>query len=183
MDENQHKIVQEQLLQMFNNVNNWLVFAEAKNAAIIAFNIACLTFICSVNWFDKFKICYLVFFGMLVSTIIALISFFPQTGKQTKNEGYNYNSDNLIFFNDIAKYGKEEYLKAVFRTYAQVNISNDEILKIENDLADAITCNAVITTKKYKLFKVALIIEILMLLLSSGMVIVLFCKDFIKILF
>ena len=46
MTDDEHKFVYELLKNIFSNLNNWLTFAEAKNAAIIAFNIACLSFPC-----------------------------------------------------------------------------------------------------------------------------------------
>lgn len=36
----------------FSNINNWLSFAEAKNAALIAFNIAVLT-VNKYAWFNR----------------------------------------------------------------------------------------------------------------------------------
>ena len=42
----------ELLQQIFENINMWLHFAEAKNAAIIAFNIALLAALISSNLFN-----------------------------------------------------------------------------------------------------------------------------------
>lgn len=43
----------ELLQQIFENINMWLHFAEAKNAAIIAFNIALLAALISSNLFNN----------------------------------------------------------------------------------------------------------------------------------
>ena len=39
MNDDKHKAVQELLKEIFKNVNDWLIFMEAKNAALIAFNV------------------------------------------------------------------------------------------------------------------------------------------------
>ena len=72
------------LLEIHNNVKDWLKFAEAKNAMIIAFNGASIFGISKMpildygnsfgfwEWYFLFSIVFLVF-----STLTALISFIP----------------------------------------------------------------------------------------------------------
>ncbi|WP_195421580.1 Pycsar system effector family protein [Faecalicatena contorta] len=173
MNDNKHHIVQELLQEIYSNINNWLAFAEAKNAAIIAFNIACISFMCNVNWFANVKVLfYVVCIGMLASTIMALISFIPQMGKKIKNKGIHCESDNLIYYRDIAKYSKEDYLKKIFKYYVNVDILDNEILKVEEDYAEEITYNAGICVRKYKWFEYALKVEIIMLLILIIMVVI-----------
>lgn len=60
MNDDKHKIVQDLLKNIFDNVNNWLTHAETKNAAIVAFNVACLSFVGSMKNIESVKILYCV---------------------------------------------------------------------------------------------------------------------------
>lgn len=166
MNDDKHKMIQDLLKDIFNNVNNWLTHAEAKNAALVAFNIACLSFISDMKESVNVGILYyIVCVGMLLSTILALISFFPKMGKDTKDQSRHSDRDNLIFYMDIAKYDKEQYIKAVFRQYAKMDILDTEVQKIETHFAEEITYNAAVVIRKYKWFNYAIKTEILMLVI------------------
>ena len=47
--ERQSNDKRELLQWIFNNTNNWLHFAEAKNAAMIAFNVAMAAFLAEMD--------------------------------------------------------------------------------------------------------------------------------------
>lgn len=66
---------------------------------------------------------------------------------------------------DIAKYNKEQYIKAVFKQYAKTDILDTEVQKIEKDFAEEITYNATVVMRKYKWFNYAIKTEILMLVI------------------
>lgn len=171
MNEDQHKEIQELLREIFNNINSWLSFAEAKNAAIIALNVASVPFIWNLKKPDETNILInIICAGMLISTIIALFSFYPDKGTNNLDKGNHSAFYNLILYKKIAQYGKIQYLKAVFKQYAGSELQNWDIQKIEEDLADEITYNANIVVRKYKCFCYALIIEIVMLLLLVIMI-------------
>lgn len=173
MNDDNHKIIQDLLKDIFDNVNNWLTHAEVKNAAIVAFNVACLSFVWDMKDIKSVGfLFYIVCFGMLLSTIMALISFFPQTGKETKNKGKHSDSDNLVFYVDIAKYDKDEYIKEVFKQYVQKDILDVEIQKIEKDYSEEITYNARVVIRKYKWFNYAVKTEIFMLVVLAFAIIV-----------
>lgn len=166
MNDPNHKIIQDLLKDIFGNMNNWLAHAEAKNAALVAFNIACLSFVSDIKDTVNVEILYyIVCAGMLLSTVLALISFFPKTGKETKDQSGYSDRDNLIFYMDIAKYNKEQYIKAVFKQYAKTDILDAEVQKIEKDFAEEITYNATVVIRKYKWFNYAIKTEILMLVI------------------
>lgn len=166
MNDEQHKLIQELLKEIFNNVNIWLSFAEAKNGAMIAFNIACISILWNIEWLEREEfLLYLIFTGMLISTVTALLSFLPKTGKSNQREENHYETDNLMFYNDIYKYNKMEYLKALIKRYTKIDIDNQEIQKIEEDYAEEITYNAAVVVRKYKYFNYTLKIEIAMLCL------------------
>lgn len=85
MNDPNHKIIQDLLKDIFGNVNNWLAHAEAKNAALVAFNIACLSFVSDIKDTVNVEILYyIVCAGMLLSTVLALISFFLKRAKKLK---------------------------------------------------------------------------------------------------
>ena len=65
----------ELLNQIFSNINSWLNFAEAKNAANIALVIACLTAIFSLNSMNV--LLYFISILFLISGISSLCSLFP----------------------------------------------------------------------------------------------------------
>ena len=164
MNDEKHKMIQELLKEIFNNVNSWITHAEAKNAAIIAFNVAFLTFLWDMKCINEVKILfYLICIGMLASTIMAFISFFPKMGKEIKDQGGHSIHDNLIFYVDIARYDKTEYIKAIFKQYTQVDILDTEIQKIEEDFSAEITYNAAVAVRKHKWFNYAIKTEIVML--------------------
>lgn len=66
MNDDIHKTVQNLLKNIFDNVNNWLTHAEAKNAAIVAFNIACLSFIGGMKDIENVKILYCVHYYVTI---------------------------------------------------------------------------------------------------------------------
>lgn len=94
MNSKEHEEIQNLLKEIFSNVNNWLAFAEGKNAALVAFNIACLSIIWDIekNIGGEVMI-YIVYGGMLISTIMALVSFIPQMNKKIKNKGIPLKND------------------------------------------------------------------------------------------
>ena len=150
---NDNSIV-EMLETIFSNVNSWLNFAEAKNAALMAFNIVML----AVTWGStenagKNILFYGVNLAIVISTIIALKSFKPDKGKCKEETGVIKENDNLLFYEDIAKYSKESYLIALYKKYQDTVKTEDELLKREIDYADEITYNAKIIVQKYKCFK------------------------------
>lgn len=173
MNDDKHKIIQELLKEVFDNVNNWLTHAEAKNAALIAFNVACLSIIWDMKDISKVKfLLYIICIGMLLSTVMALISFIPRMGKGVKNNGGHSEHDNLLFYMDIGKYCKEDYIKAVFKQYAYVDILDTQVQKIEKDLSDEITYNATVVIRKYKWFWRAATIDIVILVMLMVMIVV-----------
>ncbi len=166
MNGEEHKIIQEILKEVFANVNNWLTHAETKNAALIAFNVACLSFLWDINSTNKnITLFYIVCIGMVLSTVMSLISFIPQMGKKVNSKGKHSAYDNLIFYVDISKYNKGEYIKAVYKQYAKMDISDSDVLKIEDDLSAEITYNSTVVIRKYKWFNYAIKSELICLIL------------------
>src|SRR5690606_2097247 len=103
------KTHEDQLYKIFGNVNDWLKFAETKNAMIIGFNGASIYGLIRAFNIDYIKNssciqCYLllVIILLIISTVFSLISFVPKV-KIIEGGLYNSgNTPNVLFF---------EYLK------------------------------------------------------------------------
>ena len=73
-----NKELDELLEKNFSNVNSWLNFAEAKNAANIAFVVACIAAIFSLE--DKNVLLYIICIILIISGICSLVFFLPRLG-------------------------------------------------------------------------------------------------------
>lgn len=154
----------ELLNQIFSNINSWLNFAEAKNAANIALVIACLTAIFSLNRMNV--LLYFISILFLISGISSLCSLFPNLESRLakkfsiikKKRQKTDLEDNLLFFEKIKNYSGIEYVKLVTKLYLQDN--KEEFSKYQLDLADEIVYNAEIADFKYRCFRIAVKIDI-----------------------
>ena len=162
-------LMETKLKTIFSYVNNWLRFAEEKNAALIVLNGGLLLALISlmgkdveIPFFIHNNIFYyrLTFFYLLnfvlfsaFGLMISLMSFLPQTKViiNTKEEKIK-ESDNLIFYSHIAKYDADEYLS---KLHDLLEIEN-ESSKYELAYANQIITNSKIATSKYLHFQVAL---------------------------
>lgn len=148
------------LEKIFSNINSWLTFAEAKNAAIIAFNIAVIAALFSgADILGKTLFFYLINVIMVVSSGLALIAFIPNMGNNKKTIEVKEEQNNLLLYSHIAKYTKEKYLIALYKEYFNSIKQESDLSKIELDYADEITYNAEITINKYKWFRRALYVD------------------------
>ena len=164
------KDVDELLEKNFSNVNSWLNFAEAKNAANIAFVIACIAAIFSLQ--NMNIILYIVCIFLIASGIGSLISFLPRLGNKVNKNCFTLfkkkkkaNEDNLIFFQNIKEYSGGAYIEQVSKEYFGENKYNPT--KYQMDLSDEIVYNSDIVSRKYKFFKMAVYLDIMALLLLA----------------
>lgn len=155
---------EEKLQKIFTNVNDWLKFAEAKNAALLALTGAATLSILNL---DSTKVscslfCYLthVTLPLLgITIIIVLASFIAHTkpffvSKKSQNQ---LPEDNLLFFGDVSKYKAEEYLQALYDK-GSLDKNAEIIRSIELEYAQQIVYNSKIAATKYKLFNTALLL-------------------------
>lgn len=80
-----NKELDELLEKIFSNVNSWLNFAEAKNAANVGFVVACLAAIFSledVNALLLNALLYTICIFLVISGMFSLISFLPKLGNK-----------------------------------------------------------------------------------------------------
>lgn len=152
------------LENVYQKVNYWLSFAEAKNAALIAFNIAMLSF--ALN-FSEYSMLLVVICSILliISTTFCLLSFCPNLKHNVESDSANTTSDtktdnaNLIFWNDIAIFNSTtKYLNAIKSQYHLSSEGEKDDILI-NDLANEILVNSQIAMKKYKWFRRALMTD------------------------
>ena len=106
LPDNFHHELESFLEKQLDRTNYWLSFAEAKNAALIAFNVAIIAFIAEFQE-DLPIFSTVIMILSVVSTVICLISFIPITNNCTTINTHatavtpNEQKDNLIFWHDI----------------------------------------------------------------------------------
>lgn len=86
--------------KQLERVNYWLSYAETKNAAMIALNVAICAALISMSLSDRLYVIAMV--GLLVSTIILMVSFFPFLANKASKKEKAKIAENYIFFGDIA---------------------------------------------------------------------------------
>lgn len=146
----------ENLLEIFKNVNDWLKHAEAKNAMLVAFDGAAIFGLAQLHSADFIKESEVLSYSLIgaigfltVSLIIALISFSPKLSFKPETGAAMQKDKNLVYF---------EYLKTLPTKNIAEEILGKEISVIDDldiDLAKQIRENAKIASSKYSHFKVA----------------------------
>ena len=118
---------EERLEFIFNNINNWLKFAEAKNGSILAFNGAAIFALLSITKKSPNIIAptliYLLLVTFIACVLLNLITFIPVLNalfskKMKQKQILNLNEVNLLFYGDIAKLPSEDYLNRFYLTYS-----------------------------------------------------------------
>ncbi|MCI9099740.1 MAG: hypothetical protein HFH58_07755 [Lachnospiraceae bacterium] len=167
--------LKDDLKYIFENVNHWLGVAEAKNAGLLALNIAFISAPLSSNIFSKYvtlRMIILIFF--LISTTILLIALTPLTAKIKLKKPQANSNDNPLFFQDIIKYEYTDYLDYVKNRYHTANVLCG---KCEMDLAQEIVENSKNACVKYNLFKKALFVDVMAVVIVVIVAIVILLKD------
>lgn len=134
--EKEINIYKEQL----ERVNYWLSFAEAKNGALLALDVAILSFMAENVLNSKLNIIAIVF--CIASLISSLVSFVP---KENKTNKYGFNG---LFYKDISSKSADDYKNYVKNNY-------NDLKKYVNDITDEIVINSNITVEKYKKFNLS----------------------------
>ena len=149
----------DKLKEIFSNINDWLKFAEAKSAALIAGNAVLIFGMSKLilsNETNEAFVAYLIFcsFLCLVSLSICLLSVVPALNMpwDAKPKGIT-GTDNLLYFGDIAKYSPLAYLNELAE---KIGSQNEEFSGYQKDLALEIITNSVIAQRKFYYFKIAI---------------------------
>lgn len=156
--------IKEYFEKQLDRTNTWLSFAEAKNAGLIAANLAILSAI--IEFFDEAPvICVISAVLVIISSLHCLLSFFPNLGKLRRRTNTNtvIGKRNLAFFGDISRFEcQEQYVNKVIKDYFP-QLRPEDVGNQVCDLAAEVLINSQITVQKYTWFKAALITDCLAL--------------------
>ena len=141
---------------IFSNVNEWLKFAEAKAATLLAadgvviFGLIGLLKDIKLGYFTS----HLIFISIIsfsISLFICLSSFIPTISIPLIHKKWNRTSnDNLIFFGHIENYTPTAYLTEIRKHFNIVEVYDSKFCAM---LAQQIIVNSSITSYKFSVFK------------------------------
>jgi len=169
--------VSTKLLAIFQNVNEWLKFAEAKNGVLLAFSGAAITATITLLATAQ-NIPNSLNFGLLLTTIflcicalICSLSFLPKTNledllwlrdrQNKKSHSQDPIKDNFWYFGHLQKYKPDELLEGLNKPYFNskldiAKLADKKEYKEYKDIAAQITINAEIAFLKFEVFKYAI---------------------------
>jgi hypothetical protein len=161
----------KKLFSILQLINDWLKFAEAKNAVLLTFCGAGITAVitylsASENVPNSLRIGLVISMSLLcIGSLICSLSFLPKTdmdhfiwlkAKPNRNPKLQLkDTDNFYFFNDLKKYSSVDLLDSINRLYCEGK-SIKPYRKEDLDIANQITINAEIASKKFMFFRAAL---------------------------
>ncbi|WP_285261242.1 Pycsar system effector family protein [Halopseudomonas bauzanensis] len=149
----------EKLKEIFSNINDWLKFAEAKSATLIACNGALIFGISRLISSFDLKGIYLLYFILIsalciLSIAICFLSIIPSLSMPwEKKPSGTSDEDNLMYFSDIAKYTPLAYLNAL---KDKLELNDSAFTGYQRDISNQIIINSVIADKKYRAFQKAI---------------------------
>lgn len=160
-----------QLLRILRDVHHSQKFAEGKNAILLAFSgtgitgtIDILTEGSKIPKSLEFALSLTLIF-LCISSAICSLSFIPKLNvnrilwlraKRSKNSKLvRKNTDNFYYFGHLQKYSSHELLNALNDCYFEGKI-NRNYKKEYKDIAEQITINSEITSRKFQIFTYAI---------------------------
>lgn len=149
----------ERLDKIYVTVNDWLKYAETKNAILFPVLVAIFLGVLSILFQNKIEIIWIkiYLYNVLVFTFIGavsiMLSFFPNIKKPFIFSGEKSNNSNLLYFGDIQQYSTTDFKKVYCDKYC---ISTDTITSMDEDYIQQIIINSKITFKKLIFFKIGL---------------------------
>lgn len=142
----------DKLKYTFDNINQWLQFAEKKNAILIAFNATLLFGIHRINDITQSEsiLVNLYYYSfvlfIMLSAIISIISFIPKfTIPWLSSNFKSLKTINMLYWGDLAKLDKENYIEIL-------GIESKDLTKFDIDLLEQILINSRIAKRKFLLF-------------------------------
>lgn len=152
---------EERLLKVLAIVTDWLKFAEAKNAMLIAFNAASIYGIAKALDLDFFKdssfgygyACWVIIL-LAFSAIISLLSFVPRLTLFSAKEILGTDEPNGIFFEHLKCQSENEIIQGICET------KETSFTRFERDIANQIKQNSGIASNKYSYFTIAVWITV-----------------------
>lgn len=167
--------VETRLLTILEMVNEWLQFAEAKNAGLVALDALGLAAILTIV--PATEVPEPVAWGLaaaslmlLLSLGISLWSFLPR-GDAAKLIAATRRgprpTDNLYFYGDVCGYRPEQLAAEIARRYDKIRVYDPAAHPSHVDLASHVIANSRITVAKNGYFRVATIVALLALVCSA----------------
>ena len=145
------------LKESLTKADEWIKFAEAKNAALLSFSAAVFLAIANhllmgtnLDSFTTFCASYILVL-LFAAIILTLLSFIPRLNIITPENEEKRESDNCLFFGHVRKYSPSEYLKLI-DTFQD---ENKEYTLIDLAYAEQIVINSRIAYLKFKQFDLA----------------------------
>jgi hypothetical protein len=167
--------IESRVLTILERVNEWLQFAEAKNAGLVALDALGLAAI--LTYLPAVEVPPAIAGGLVAASILLMLSlgaclwsFLPRsdTGKLVSSRvNAPRGNDNLYFYGDICGYRPEQFAAAIARRYEKVLDYDPSLHESHVDLASQIVANSRITVTKNAYFWVATMIALLALLAAA----------------
>lgn len=149
----------EKLNYIFSNINDWLKYAEAKSATLLAGNAGLIFGASKMAKTFSVDGCLAIYCAIcitlcLLSLTLCLLSFVPALKMpwESKPSGVS-DDDNILYFFDIAKYTPIAYMNKLAK---KLNLDNFTYSDYQKDIASQIITNSVIAKRKYMYFKIAI---------------------------
>ncbi|HVF46775.1 MAG TPA: Pycsar system effector family protein [Pyrinomonadaceae bacterium] len=151
--------LEEILVAHLARVIDFLKFAEAKNAALLAFASAWIVGLTNLLSSGRtlpagFTEAATIALGLFVlAALTAIISLLPKLGAQPDHGEEGQNSPSLLFFGHVATMTATSFISDARERYDATK--NPAIATaLQNDLADQIVTNSRIARRKYRTFNV-----------------------------
>ena len=151
--------IEKKLESILVNVNDWLKFAETKNAGILVFAGAAIATMMSFlgSSYDiqhEWKIGLFTGITFLsVACLLAVWSFIPRTKIVFRSFGKPSDTDNLQFYGHLCKYNPCLLVEKISKEYYENDLNL--VSKNYRDIATQIVVNSGIAMDKYIIFKIA----------------------------
>ncbi len=147
----------EKIEKLYFSVNDWLKYAEAKNAIIFPIFVAIFLGVLTAIIQVEIQLIYIkiYFFNILLFSftgiISTLLSFFPSLKKPFLFKCKVTGTENLLYFADIQKFSADDFSKLFLDKFCDKTDSlNDYFLQYVNQ----IIINSKITYSKLFYFKI-----------------------------
>lgn len=167
-------VVETKMFTIFQLINDWLKFAEAKNLAIIALSGAACSalagYLASSQGLnpDLKRILWVPIFFFALSCVTSLLSFTPRTSQAYllalfPDWGAPSTEDNLYFYKHLGKYRNAEELAKKYQTLflPPANDASKAVPSSHKQLAEQIIVNSRIVVYKLRFFVIALLSSVI----------------------
>lgn len=146
--------MKDEIKFIFNNVTEWLKFAEAKHAGLMFLNSGLLFgMFTALKDYEKFfpkYVIFLSFFCFGLSMLFSLISLFPITSNAMADRE-TIENPNIHFTGHLCRLEVHELKSELSKIYPDCTFD-----KSDEDLMNQIIVNSYITARKYRIFKLAI---------------------------